>query len=466
MADRITRFDFEGYCVHYNASNGRFASTPYLHELQLNEYFEMIDFTAPPRELDFFPKIVISVNLTIDCNLRCLYCFNHEKRNHTTSLQNTFSFIKKIVQNSPKAQRFFVDFTGSGEPLLMLPHILSVANYCKQLSDEFRKEITVMLATNGLLLNKRTVDVLRENSILFGISLDGYRENHDKFRLDLLGRPTFDRIVRNISQIDDMSFIGAAMTVASDDTDIFKSYSFLAQHFETISIRFARMDYSSFSFSLALNGYSQVSSLIIEEARRDSIDFISRIINGEDFFGKQLVKYIASAFMNRRCDAGLGRYSLSPDGNVYICAPAIFDTRGVLSLAESDFIDCHDANINALHSNARAHCKECLLLSFCGGRCIVDNQNSLSDRAFCDFQKAVFRIVLRTMGFIQMTCPGLYLSLQNLVTDIIMRNYADASISEVLQSDGNSLTFTQLKSIKDKNPEAFRRIHDAISSDF
>ena len=60
------------------------------------------------------------------------------------------------------------------------------------------KQITNAFRTNGVLLDDRWGAFFAENQFLVGVSIDGPRELHDRYRVSKGGQPTFDRVLRGI----------------------------------------------------------------------------------------------------------------------------------------------------------------------------------------------------------------------------------------------------------------------------
>jgi uncharacterized protein len=58
------------------------------------------------------------------------------------------------------------------------------------------KRIDNDLQTNGVLLDDKWCAFLKENNFLVGLSIDGPREFHDKYRYDKGGNSTFDKVLR------------------------------------------------------------------------------------------------------------------------------------------------------------------------------------------------------------------------------------------------------------------------------
>jgi uncharacterized protein len=53
--------------------------------------------------------------------------------------------------------------------------------------------------SNGTRLTSDWVRFLKANEFVIGLSIDGPREVHDRYRLDVGGRPTFDRVLQGIA---------------------------------------------------------------------------------------------------------------------------------------------------------------------------------------------------------------------------------------------------------------------------
>jgi len=102
-------------------------------------------------------------------------------------------YIRQHFEASPGPDVFF-SWHG-GEPLLA-----GIDFYRKAL--EFQKKykrhsynVYNGIQTNGVLINKDWCGFLAENDFYVGISIDGYEELHDKFRIYNDGRPSFARVI-------------------------------------------------------------------------------------------------------------------------------------------------------------------------------------------------------------------------------------------------------------------------------
>ena len=61
-----------------------------------------------------------------------------------------------------------------------------------------KKTITNSLQTNGTLLTDEWCRFLKKNNFMVGISLDGPKEIHDRYRRDQKGNGTFDQVMRGL----------------------------------------------------------------------------------------------------------------------------------------------------------------------------------------------------------------------------------------------------------------------------
>jgi len=135
----------------------------------------------------------ISIDITYDCNLRCLHCFNssgeHGDRRKIMSDEEIFNIVKDIVKLKPKSLCFC-----GGETMIRKDLIIKC---CKYINKILGKKISVAAVSNGLLMNDLLAKELKAagmNSIQ--ISLDGAKaETHDWLRNK---RGAFDKAVNAI----------------------------------------------------------------------------------------------------------------------------------------------------------------------------------------------------------------------------------------------------------------------------
>lgn len=136
------------------------------------------------------------------CNLDCKYCFYLEKQRlypDQSNFRMRDDVLERYVRQYIEAQDVpEVNFAWQGgEPTLMgLEFFKRVVELQRQYANG--KRITNALQTNGTLLDDAWCEFLREQQFLIGLSIDGPRELHDRYRLDKKGQPTFDRVMHGM----------------------------------------------------------------------------------------------------------------------------------------------------------------------------------------------------------------------------------------------------------------------------
>lgn len=97
---------------------------------------------------------------------------------------------------------YFVIFYG-GEPLLNKPVIAASLEYleAQRASGKLPTRVQYMVATNGLLVDDSFVDLCLEYQVSVAVGLDGDAQANDALKLDIEGRPTFERIASVIKRL-------------------------------------------------------------------------------------------------------------------------------------------------------------------------------------------------------------------------------------------------------------------------
>jgi uncharacterized protein len=136
------------------------------------------------------------------CNLNCEYCFYLEKQalfgpgeQFRMPDEVLSAFITNYITSQPTPAVEFV-WQGGEPTLLGIDFFRRVVELQKPFLGT--KTITNSLQTNGTLLTDEWCSFLRRNRFMVGISLDGPREIHDRYRRDRAGKGTFDQVLRGL----------------------------------------------------------------------------------------------------------------------------------------------------------------------------------------------------------------------------------------------------------------------------
>jgi len=133
------------------------------------------------------------------CNLDCTYCFYLSKQ----ALPGGPGVGK---MNDEVLERFVRDYIASvtadevvfswqgGEPTLRGLEFFRKVVALQQKHRKAGQRIENDLQTNGTLLDEEWARFLKEHHFLVGLSIDGPREIHDRYRITKQGEPTFDKV--------------------------------------------------------------------------------------------------------------------------------------------------------------------------------------------------------------------------------------------------------------------------------
>ena len=158
------------------------------------------------------------------CNLNCEYCFYLEKRalfgeseKYRMSDEVLAAFIKNYIKSQPTP---VVDFVWQGGE----PTLLGIDFFKKvielQLPFRQQKKITNSLQTNGTLLTDEWCGFLKKHNFMVGISLDGPRDIHDRYRRNHCGEGSFDLTIRGLRLLQKHKVEYNVMACVAHDTAV------------------------------------------------------------------------------------------------------------------------------------------------------------------------------------------------------------------------------------------------------
>ena len=142
-----------------------------------------------------------------NCNMRCRYCFyadeldNREIRSYgKMSVDSMHTIVDKAMEYGD--YECTIAFQG-GEPTLAgLDFYRDLVAYVTAHENPKKLKIHYALQTNGYLINEEWAAFLGENHFLVGVSLDGLKEIHDRYRLDAAGKGTYQRVISAIRLLE------------------------------------------------------------------------------------------------------------------------------------------------------------------------------------------------------------------------------------------------------------------------
>lgn len=342
-----------------------------------------IDFLRYISNLSRYSNNTFAITIlpTLDCNFRCSYCYEaHRKGIMRKEVEGKIiELVQNKIKNKPSS--LFIQWYG-GEPLLCLNIIERISREFMKIGQENSIPFQAKMVTNGFLLDKATVNLLRELKIdEIQITLDGIKEEHDKRRVLISGKPTFDRIISNIEYASE--HINIVLRINIDKNNITSAFELL----NTLSklginkkkvspyLGFLRATTSACK-NVANNCFSE------EEYALNNTKFIERVYE----LGFKSYSFPSPAF--HLCGAVTeGVFAIDPDGNLFKCWETVaIPEEAVGNIMCENFVKpeylANLVNWMSYDPFEYKECLECDIFPICFGGCASARVHHRSKEVF------------------------------------------------------------------------------------
>lgn len=181
-------------------------------------YLKSEEFLVP-SEVDEVQKVValsksvdennhtflLTINPTMNCNFKCWYCYEtHIKKSAVTpQMINKIGLFMENTASKSGLRFFSLAFFG-GEPLLyfkrdVVPIILKMQEVCIKNEVDY----SIGFTTNGYLVDDDFIEFFKINNMIpsLQITLDGYKEEHDKVRFVNASKGSYEEIITNVKKL-------------------------------------------------------------------------------------------------------------------------------------------------------------------------------------------------------------------------------------------------------------------------
>lgn len=343
-------------------SDGRFIVPEELEEKELMR--SRIKKGRQATELLF-----LTIAPTMGCNFNCSYCFEDE------SFRKDFSGLSKDAEGQIVALvKHHIQVTGikqlsiswfGGEPLTKIDIIEGLSARLKSLCDSYKVGYSANITTNGYLLNEHAIAVLAKyNTSYVKISIDGPPAVHDKRRMLLSGKPTYQRIFDNAIKasskvpvlirinVDKSNYkvilellnIIAAVKTSTKKISVYlgivEEHEFITDKFKT---HMARRDFSETDFNF-----------IIEASKR------------------KLATWHLPSMIGNFCGADLDMgYMIGPLGELYACWADFGDHNKIIGYLGEEHLRNERLKLDYTEFDVTQQdkCGSCTVMPLCTGGC-------------------------------------------------------------------------------------------------
>jgi uncharacterized protein len=343
------------------------------------------------------------------CNLDCKYCFYLSKETlpkgpgtGEMSDDTLELFIRQYIEGTTGPQVVF-SWQG-GEPTLRGIDFYRRVVALQKKYEKSGQRIENDLQTNGVLLNEDWAKFLKEHCFLVGLSIDGPRALHDRFRVNKGGAPTFDKVMAGANLLRKFGVPFNTLTCvhrhnASRPLDV---YRFLRKELDSTYIQFIPIVQLKTFETTAPQKWDESELPIVgsPEARPDhpnsvvtdwSVDpeeygyFLSRVFDEwrRMDLGKVLVNHFETlvaqhmglpsqlCIYNEFCGKGV---AVEHDGSVYSCDHYVYPEYRLGTIQEKPLAEMVFAPEQVKFGYAKSetlprYCRECSYLKDCWGEC-------------------------------------------------------------------------------------------------
>ncbi len=319
--------------------------------------------------------VVCTLFLTHQCNLRCTYCYVHEKRNEKMPLE----IAKKAIDLSiplVKNNRLQVSFFG-GEPLIEWDLLQAIHKYGSERTAERGINPIFAITTNGMLLDETKLAYFKEQDIRVGYSIDGCQPAQDATRPKAGGASSYSRTVEKLKLA--LEFLPDLQTITVVDPSNVAHLADSVRELLDIGVRRVTLnpnwggDWEDEALRDIWEGQlEEIANLYVERFREGKPVRISYI---ED---KVITRLKSGYAACDRCDFGALDFAVSTTGKIYPCerqvgADGPDEAHMIIGNVDDGFDQKAQRKIHRARKEVPKECKECALAQRCANWCPCAN---------------------------------------------------------------------------------------------
>jgi len=296
-----------------------------------------------------------------------------------------------------------------GEPLLNVPVIEFAIAYATREAAKRGKQISFTITTNGTLLSRRIVDLLKQHHVSIMVSIDGPKGIQDQLRRPRRSnRSSYDMVAARMKMLSQAcpDHLAARATITHFNPDV----RAITRHLELMGFpRVYCAPVSDGDGELALGcadidavkeAYEHLAEQCVV-AGRERQAFAYRGFN-------QYLSHIHRAYRRAyACGAGRSMIAVTPEGDVYPCHRFVgMKAFRLGSIGES--FDLAQVNRRFVEATVwqREGCASCWVRYMCGGHCL--NEAAREDGSFgppdprlCDLYQKEIELALYVYASLQ-----------------------------------------------------------------
>jgi len=340
-----------------------------------------------PLKITEYPLSTIVLNVNTGCNLGCTYCYKEDlaipAKGEKMDFETATKSVELLLREGHSRDRMNIVFFG-GEPLSNMPLIRQVVDYAERRGSELGKTIDFSLTTNATLLTEEIVDYLNDHRFGISISMDGPKPLHDKHRITVGGKGTYDIVAKKtrmlLSRYDSRP-VGARVTLTAGNTDVMGIHQHLKYDLGFFEVGFAPVTTSDMAhFNLS----GEELQAVFDNMKTLGERYVQAALRNENIGFSNMHQLMNDLYEGSRktlpCGAGIGMLAVDKKGELNLCHRFTGSTLPTYGNVD-DGID--KANLAQFLESAADRdgtvCETCRIRNLCAGGCYHESYAHFSD---------------------------------------------------------------------------------------
>ena len=318
--------------------------------------------------------------VTMDCNLRCEYCFasqgDYAMGRKVMSFETGKKALDFLLENSGDRENLEVDFLG-GEPLMNWDVVKKLVEYGRSKEAEYHKHFRFTVTTNGLLLDEEKMDFINKEMSNVVLSIDGRKDVNDRVRKRVDGSGCYDRIIPRYKELAEKRnyenyYVRGTFTKYNLDfaSDVFHLYDL---GFDQISVEPVVCDHdekyaiTERDLPAVFSEYERLAQLmLVNEKKGKHFNFFHFMLDLDQ--GPCAIKRL------RGCGSGNEYVAITSDGDIYPCHQFVGIPEYLMgNIHSGEFNSDIKKDFAAAHIYNKEDCRRCWAKFYCSGGCNANN---------------------------------------------------------------------------------------------
>lgn len=364
-------------------------------------YDSLSSFSPPTRAV--VPFHILLKPVGAGCNLKCDYCYYPEDqlpRPKPMIKEMLEPFIRNYIASQPTYSKEINFVWQGGEPLLAGLDFYKKAIDLQQKYAPKHVKISNSLQTNGTLLTPAWCRFLKQHNFIIGVSLDGPKEIHDRYRLDKKGQQgSYNAVLKGIRLLQEFDIEFNILTVVHDA--VANQAQTIYEHFIQLGVKFIQFQplmtegsALEHQFTLTAPNWGKFLTDIYLHWKSQRHVGNVHVMNIEHVYSQYFTHVSQTCVHSERCGTNL---VMEAQGQIFACDHQINSNHHIGNILEQTPLS--ELVLNSIelpfgqNKSTRRECQSCTVKAVCQGGCPA-HINSMGKNKLCEGYFQFFNTVM------------------------------------------------------------------------